>query len=115
MHKYKTSASPYVCEIAIDPSLVYTKRDLRVFKCKNEHGVAVYGHSPNVLIVSKESYSHWNTVRILVGALDTGKLAICGSNFPKDFAEYLESSNPAVKVRLLSHDQSAEGWEWLRC
>ncbi|QKX17757.1 hypothetical protein [Microbulbifer sp. YPW1] len=115
MHKYKTSAFPYLCEIAIDPGLAYTKRDLRVFNSKNERGVAVYGHSPNVLIVSKESYDHWNTIRVLVGALDTGKLAICGSNFPKDFPEYLMSSNPAIKVRLLNYDQSAEGRKWLRC
>ncbi|WP_156035157.1 hypothetical protein [Microbulbifer sp. HZ11] len=115
MHKYKTSASPYLCEIAIDPGMAYTKKDLSVFKGKNERGVAVYGHSPNVLVIAKERYDYWDTLHVLVSALDTGKLAVCGSNFPKDFSEYLMCSNPAVKVRLLSSDQSAEGRDWLLC
>lgn len=113
MHKYKTLASPYLCEIAIDPDFAYTKTDLGVFTSKNERGVAVYGYSPNVLVVAKENYEHWSTLHMLVSALDTGKLAVCGNNFPKGFSERLESLNSAVKVRLLSTGQSAEGREWL--
>lgn len=115
MHKYKNSASPYLCEVDIDPGLSYTKADLSVFISKSERGVAVYGHTPNVLIVARGNYKYWDTLSMLVGALDTGKVAICGRNFPRGYSAYLQSSNSTVKVRLLGCSESAEGKEWLRC
>lgn len=115
MHKYKISASPYFCEITIDSGLAYTENDLRVFNSKHEQGVAVYGYSPNVLVVGKGVYDHWNTMSVLVNALDTGKLAICGTGFPKNFHEFLSRLNPAVEVLLFSADQAAEGRAWVRC
>ncbi len=115
MHKYAASASPYFCEITIDPSLVYIESDLNIFKAKNERGVAVYGHLPNVLVVANEPYGHWVTVGLLVSGLDTGKLALCGSNFPSDFLQHLECLNPSVKIRLLSLFDIEKGREWLQC
>lgn len=115
MHKYNISATPYFCEITIDPSLAYAEKDLSVFKSKIEQGVAVYGYSPNVLVVEKGTYDHWNTLCVLVSALNKGKLAICGTSFPRNFLEVLRSSNPAVEVRLYGAGQGAEGREWVRC
>ncbi|MCX2803451.1 hypothetical protein [Microbulbifer thermotolerans] len=115
MHKYKISVSPYFCEIAPDQRLAYTAEDLNIFKNKIKYGVAVFGCTPNILVILEGQYSHWDSLSTLVKALDTGKFAISSNNAPTEFSVFLKNSNPMIEVRFYNTSQIAQGRAWVRC
>lgn len=114
MHEYKAYASPYLCEVIIDSTMAFTKTHLKQFQGAIERGVAVYGHSPDILLIAKKNYSHWETLGFLVAALDVGRVVICGINIPKDYRDYLRKHNSNVEVLLLGIDEVKVGRELLK-
>ena len=113
MHQFKCSGSPYLCEITLDLDREFCASDLSSFKNKNERGVAVYGHTPNVLFLAKGQYQYWASIGDLLSILNAGKVALCGSEIAESTLEYLRRVNPNVQVVFCDEPQKTRARSWL--
>lgn len=77
MHQIVSTASPYLFQILLDCELPYRESDLVIFNKNTKQGIAVYGHTPNALIIANKTYLHWSSLEKLIVELDCGKVALC--------------------------------------
>jgi hypothetical protein len=113
MHHFKSSASPYLCEVTLDVSDGFGARDVKTFEGKAERGVAVFGYTPNVLLVAKSEYQKWESVGKLLLVLNTGKVAICDSGITDSLISLLRDINPSVQLKVFQKSQNSEARSWL--
>jgi len=113
MHQFKSSASPYLCEITLDIGRIFGVRDVNRFESSVERGVAVYGHTPNVLVFARGTYNEWDSVCKLLPVLHTGKVAICGGGIANSQVELMNEINANIKLRFFDKSQKAKARTWL--
>lgn len=113
MHQFKSSASPYLCEITLDASRGFSVSDVSIFKSKVERGVAVYGYTPNVLLCSKGAYGKWESIGKFLVVLDTGKVSICGSGLTDSLFSLMQGINPNIQLKYFDESQKAKARAWL--
>ncbi|WP_418609193.1 hypothetical protein ACNSN2_15615 [Pseudoalteromonas sp. US3C1013] len=80
MHQIKHSASPYLYKIVLDSKYKLSDADINKFKKTVNQGVAVYGFTPNIIIISNSHYAYWSSISLFAKAMDTRKLAICSND-----------------------------------
>lgn len=113
MHQFKSSASPYLCEITLDADRGFGVNDVNIFESKVERGVAVYGYTPNVLLYSKGAYGKWEFIGKLLVVLDTGKVSICGSGLADSLFRLMQGINPNIQLKYFDKSQKAKARAWL--
>ncbi|TEW47860.1 SpoIIAA family protein [Psychromonas algicola] len=113
MHQTKSSASPYLYEIKIDNGYKLTSQDVKEFIREVAQGVAVYGYTPSILMLSASSYEHWESLSLLLKVMDTGKLAICSDDEIDTVIENLSALFSAIEIKAFRKSASKEAKEWI--
>ncbi len=113
MHQFSNSALPYVCEITLDVGCVFGAKDVKRFESSVEHGVAVYGHTPNVLLLVDDEYDEWESICNLLSLLHTGKVAVCSGFVASIKVEMMHKSNTNILLKIFNKSQEAEARAWL--
>lgn len=113
MHQFKNSASPYVCEITLDVGCIFGAKDVKRFESSVERGVAVYGHTPNVLVLADDKYNEWESICNLLSVLHTGKVAVCSGFAASMNVEIMQDTNANILLKIFDKSQEAEARNWL--
>ena len=100
MHKFMNTASPYLCEITLDVERVFGSEDVERFESSVERGVAVFGHTPNLLILADGIHKEWESICNLLSALHTGKVAVCGGSLTNNQIEMMKESNVNILLKI---------------
>jgi len=113
MHQIKSSASPYLYEIKVDCEYKLTPKDVATFQNKVQRGVAVYGYTPNILISAASSYSYWDSLKLLLNVMDTGKLAICSDDEIDNIVSDLAAAFTGIKIKHFAKVEFKKVKEWI--
>ena len=113
MHQIKSSASPYLYEIKLDNEYKLTSQDVKKFNKEVAQGVAVYGYTPSILILSAHSYAHWESLSLLLKVMDTGKLAICSDDEIDTLIENLSALFSTVEIKIFPKSASKKAKAWI--
>lgn len=110
MHRMKGSASPYIFRIELDSCIPFLDSDLKKFKASTNQGVAVYGYTPNIMILCFQTYEHWDSLDNLLSSMVTGKLGICSDQDICSFLSKVEVSHPRITVQKFSAESECKRW-----
>lgn len=112
MHQITHSASPYLYKIVIDNNYKLTGADINKFKKVVSQGIAVYGFTPNIIIVSNKPYSYWGSIALFAEVMDTGKLALCSNDDLQEIVNNISSEFAAIKIKLFGNKDIKYCKEW---
>ena len=113
MHQIKHSASPYFYKIVLDSEFKLSDADINKFKKTVSRGVAVYGFTPNIIIISNSHYTHWGSISLLAKVMDTGKLAICSNDNLSGVIKNISTEFASINVKLFGKNDIKDCNEWI--
>jgi hypothetical protein len=106
-------AVPYLCEIDLNSCLKFGYSEVSKFRQCIQQGKAVFGHTPNVLILDQKVDFEWASLELLLTELDFGRVAICSSYLPAEDLIKLNDLKPNVEVNRFSESEKDEAVSWL--
>ncbi|MBB1297007.1 MULTISPECIES: hypothetical protein [unclassified Pseudoalteromonas] len=113
MHQIKHSASPYLYKIVLDSKCKLSGADINKFKKTVSQGVAVYGFTPNIIIISNSHYAHWDSISVFAKVMDTGKLAICSNDNLSGVIKNISTEFTSINVKLFGKNDIKDCNEWI--
>ena len=113
MHQTSHTAEPYLYRVNIDTSLPISKSEVADFQKVTKQGVAIFGFTPNILVTVLASYEYWQTLRSLVSAMDTGKLAICTNDKLDQLYIELCKDFPEIEICIFTTNVYENAINWI--
>ena len=113
MHQIKHSASPYLYKIVLDSEYKLSNADIKKFKKTVIQGIAVYGFTPNIIIISNSHYAYWDSISLFAKAMDTGKLAICSNDNLDDVIKNISTEFAPINLKQFGKDNIIDCNKWV--
>ena len=113
MHQIKHSASPYLYKIVLDSEYKLSDANINKFKKTVNQGVAVYGFTPNIIIISNSHYTYWDSISLFAKAMDTGKLAICSNDNLDDVIKNISTEFAPINVKQFGKNNIIDCNKWV--
>ena len=113
MHQIKHTASPYLYKIVLDRECKLSGADINKFKETVSQGVAVYGFTPNIIIISNAHYTYWDSIPLFIKAMNTGKLAICSNDNLSRVIKNISTEFASINVKQFSINNIIDCNKWV--
>ncbi|MCP4326667.1 MAG: hypothetical protein GY787_33540 [Alteromonadales bacterium] len=114
MHQINHSAaSPYVYKIVLDSEYKLSGADINKFRKTVSQGVAVYGFTPDIIIVSNSPYAYWDSISLFAEAMNTGKLAICSNDNLSGVIKNISNEFASINIKLFCNNDIDECNKWV--
>ena len=113
MHQIKYLASPYLYKIVLDSEFKLSGADISKFNKTVSQGVAVYGFTPNIIIISNTHYAYWDSISLYAKAMSTGKLAICSNDNLSGVIKSISIEFASINVKLFGKNNIIECNKWV--